>query len=101
MSGRARTGPSTNTPMIVATVPNPIRTRAEPAPRIPAANDATPRPRTARPAPVRATDDPETSMATSRRAAIGLTRLDRTAGHRAETTVMTVPTTKAVMTVEG
>ena len=87
--------------MIVATAPNPMRARAGPTPRIPAANDATPRPRTATPAPVRATDEPDTSMATSRRAAIGFTRLDRTAGHRAETTVMTVPTTKAVITVDG
>ena len=101
MSGMASTGPSTNTPMMVATVPNPIRARAEPTPKIPAANDATPRPRTARPAAVRATDDPDTSMATSRRAAIGFTRLDRTAGHRAESTVMRVPTTKAVITVDG
>jgi hypothetical protein len=101
MRGPAITGPSTKTPMIVATVPRPIRTRAEPAPKIPAVNAATPRPTTARPAPVRAADEPDTSRATSRRAATGFTRLDRTAGTSAETTVMAVPTTKAVITVDG
>ena len=57
MSGRAMTGPSTNTPMIVATVPNPIRASAVPDPRIPAVNDATPSPRTVMPITVRFADD--------------------------------------------
>jgi len=71
----------------------------EPEPAMPAANPATPAPSTVRPSTVRRIDVVVLSIAVSRSAAMGRTRLARRAGPTEESIVTAMPTTKAVVTV--
>ena len=80
-AGPTSTGPRVNTPRTIVIAPSPISGRPSwPDADRPMANDATPAPVSSRPKAARQNDAPERSTATSRRAAIGRTRLARTAG---------------------
>ena len=101
-SGRATTGPSTATPRKVRAAPSPTRATALStcAPR-PTATRATPPARTSAPARARASERPDSSIATSRMAAMGGTREALRAGKNAEARVTTTPMASGTTTAVG
>ena len=98
LAGRAATGPTATTPAAVSSAPSAAPPRAPLD--APVTTRKTPPASIAEPATRRHRDDAERSTATSRSAASGATREARTAGARDASSVIRIPTSGAMTSVD-